>query len=801
MRNIVNFADWMKIDLHIHTNKSRETKENDYKGIFSVDILKSKLKEQNVSIFSLTDHNIINTDAYKEYLKNYTDEDPFPLIGFEADIKYGENTYHALVIFAENIVEKNEQIDILASRVEELYKGMNKKDRNITFENLIKQFNANEFLFIVHSGNHKSIIDAYKNLDIKDAQLKILVYENIGVEQGIESKIQKFNKGFQKYLKNYIKAETQVPYLDFSDNHYIEKYPCIGKDVTRQHNFYYIKGIKNYESIRLAFIDPIVRIKPESQINDLKKNLDKRCYIKNLVINGTNLQDGERIKDCELEFSPHFNVIIGGRSSGKSLLLDIIGKKISSLEFDSENKYNFDSKNQFIKSSKDANYVGQTSIESSKLIYLKQNKIIEFFLNKNLNDLAYKLNKKEEYDNLKNSFTQKKSQIEDLINTIKKVYNDEIKELIKEKYIIYEKDINNLNLTGWKFNNTCKIENKIPFDKKQELLMSLKNSLNSFISDTFWKLKDNEKDIVNQVIKLIGIKESYLNKKRINVSKKELFIKNIEKIVTLVNNSISTEAAKKDDAEKNINKIINNISNRFTNFNKLKNLLKLFEECQLYHSEYINLNNDIILTKETYYPEDIKDKNLSNYILNQIFETPNNNLFLTLISNSPIKRKQTFEKKLEKIMNEIYDSFKNTKDFLTYEDKTTSKNKSPGLNSEKYLSSILSNDNIQIIIIDQPEDNLGTTFITGSENSLVNMIRNNKFKKQIFFVTHNASIAVYGDAESIIYSENNNNEISYKQILIEDIASKDIICKNLDGGYTVFNNRSKKYNIKKINGE
>lgn len=61
------YSDWLRIDLHIHTDKSRKTKNGDYKGSFDVRTLKSKLIENKVEIFSLTDHNIINVEAYEEY--------------------------------------------------------------------------------------------------------------------------------------------------------------------------------------------------------------------------------------------------------------------------------------------------------------------------------------------------------------------------------------------------------------------------------------------------------------------------------------------------------------------------------------------------------------------------------------------------------------------------------------------------------------------------------------------------------------------------------------------------------------
>lgn len=99
--------EWMRIDLHIHTNKSAETKPNDYKGNFDVAKLKTKLTENQVRIFSLTDHNIINVQAYKDYVDLYnadtSDDKPFPLLGVEVDINHtNNNRYHALVIFKED---------------------------------------------------------------------------------------------------------------------------------------------------------------------------------------------------------------------------------------------------------------------------------------------------------------------------------------------------------------------------------------------------------------------------------------------------------------------------------------------------------------------------------------------------------------------------------------------------------------------------------------------------------------------------------------------------------------------------
>ena len=119
------YSQWLKVDLHIHTNLSKKTKDNDYKGIFSVDTLKKKLKENEVAIFSLTDHNIINVDAYKEYYESYNEiEDPLLLPGVELDLEVEHNgetkKYHTLLIFRDATIEK---INFISQTSGSFFKG------------------------------------------------------------------------------------------------------------------------------------------------------------------------------------------------------------------------------------------------------------------------------------------------------------------------------------------------------------------------------------------------------------------------------------------------------------------------------------------------------------------------------------------------------------------------------------------------------------------------------------------------------------------------------------------------------
>ncbi len=190
--------------------------------------------------------------------------------------------------------------------------------------------------------------------------------------------------------------------------------------------------------------------------------------------------------------------------------------------------------------------------------------------------------------------------------------------------------------------------------------------------------------------------------------------------------------------------------------------------------------------------EAIKSANLSDSLYVNLVNLLKNKLS---IKNHTGNDSTKLSQKINSTISDLLKLMENPKDYLAYKDDETSKSKSPGFNSEKYLGILLKNAKNKIIFIDQPEDNLGNRFIS---DELVSTIRDIKFKNQIFLVTHNPSIVVYGDAENIIIAENSENKISYKQIVLEDVASQKEICSILDGGEYIFNNRAKKYNIQRI---
>ena len=98
------------------------------------------------------------------------------------------------------------------------------------------------------------------------------------------------------------------------------------------------------------------------------------------------------------------------------------------------------------------------------------------------------------------------------------------------------------------------------------------------------------------------------------------------------------------------------------------------------------------------------------------------------------------------------------------------------------------------LIIDQPEDHLDAKFVA---EKVVNLIRDQKIKRQVIICTHNANIVVLGDSELVTsLSVENDNEVDVIQGSLENIRMRKIIYDVLEGGETAFVKREEKYGFK-----
>ena len=108
---------------------------------------------------------------------------------------------------------------------------------------------------------------------------------------------------------------------------------------------------------------------------------------------------------------------------------------------------------------------------------------------------------------------------------------------------------------------------------------------------------------------------------------------------------------------------------------------------------------------------------------------------------------------------------------------------------------MLSSTSNKPLIIDQPEDNLDSEFIY---QTLVPVLRRAKERRQVIIVTHNANIAVLGDAEQIIVLK---SDADHARIMsrgsIDHPATRAYACTILEGAEEAFRRRATIYGIER----
>ena len=127
---------------------------------------------------------------------------------------------------------------------------------------------------------------------------------------------------------------------------------------------------------------------------------------------------------------------------------------------------------------------------------------------------------------------------------------------------------------------------------------------------------------------------------------------------------------------------------------------------------------------------------------------------------------------------------------ISYHGKSLSKH-SLGQRASALILFILTQHNSDVIIVDQPEDDLDNQVIY---EELIKTIKNEKKEMQFIFATHNANIPVLGDAERVVTAEyNDDGSIGLKCGTIDLADTHDDIVNIMEGGTEAFKKRNEIY--------
>ena len=103
------------------------------------------------------------------------------------------------------------------------------------------------------------------------------------------------------------------------------------------------------------------------------------------------------------------------------------------------------------------------------------------------------------------------------------------------------------------------------------------------------------------------------------------------------------------------------------------------------------------------------------------------------------------------------------------------------------------------LLIDQPEDNLASDYINGG---LSGAIRGSKATRQTIIVTHNATIPMMADAQTVVLCRSENGKLIVRSAplegFIEGKRALDWIADITDGGKQSVQKRFRKYNFRKF---
>lgn len=765
------------IDFHIHTSDNPEKLNQKYE----IETLKDKIEEISDGeefLISLTDHNVVNKTVYLEaskVIKNL-------LLGVELHVRnFPESKpYHCHILFnLETITE--DIIDDVNGKLDELYprKIVKSSDASIPFlEGIINCFDGYEFILMPHGGQNHSTFDKSIPQGKKfDRSLERSIYYNHF--DGFTARSNQSVEETLKYFKR-IGIEGIVNLVTATDNYYPKEYPdCKAGRSASNFTPTWMLAEPTFDGLRVSLSE-------QSRLSyGEKPDLWAEC------IHRVELQN-EHI-DIDATLTPGLNVVIGGSSSGKSLIVDSIYRKIIG-DF-SESKYletPFEIENLYVD-----NPAGQHPH------YLDQNYIVKIC------DPSDKENNLEDIEILKNIFPSDKDstariqnglvvlyeQLDLLIDSVKGIeeLQNSLEKLPKLSHLIVREEIQanpikevlpddqtieSIEYTEALYDNDIRALDKIDsrlsknplIDNDRSLIEKLKEEL-----ITAYYYSELEQTVRNAIEESESTLDALMaQENRELTSKRKSFEKLLDSIKKYIRYSNQFSRSLQEIARFKIT--ID--SNRVTTSGHTLFIDNAFELTQESILEVINsmrrqehkLSNFKAVTPEALFRKNFKlrDPKITNY---------------------------------DELKNHIKDSF-NRMNSKTYRIQTSEGKEfsqlSAGWKTSIILDLILGweEDNAPLII-DQPEDNLAMAYIN---NGLIKAIKNSKTKKQIILVSHNATIPMLGDAQNVIMCKNIDNKIRIRANPLEGriggISVIDLVANVTDGGKSSIRKRVKKYNLK-----
>lgn len=762
------------IDLHIHTSDNANSLNENYDIAELVSKIKNYVGDVPFMI-SLTDHNVINKSAYLK-AKNLNLN---LILGVELHIKNREDTksYHCHIYFNSPIDEK--VIDQLNKILNNLYpdKLPSRDDENTPdIQDIINNFDAFDFLLLPHgSQKHGAFNYSIKEGENLDNAINRSIYYN--QFDGFTSRSTKGLEATHRYFERLGISEF-INLVTCSDNYSPSIYPRSHSGNDDDFIPTWMFAQPTFDGLRLSLSEGTRLVASK------ERPVRQSDYIGHVELKNEHI-------DVNVDLSEGLNVVIGGSSSGKTLFVDSLFRNI---------KQNFEGSKYVSRYGVDKINVENTS--GMTPYYISQNFIAENISDNNERSI-------DKIEILRNIFPA----------------DDEINRNITEGLNKLHKVINELLQHVEKIENSERVLNALP--NPGQLIITgevRKNALNSLMP------KPEEVDIVKYTqqqysdhLEVLDNIRLFLNQNPLvedadteidSIKQKLLQAVNAYKVYDEVS-SVLTEH--KQNVDRILKDELGQKQTRITNQEKLLTTVGEYVEAL---NKFDCCKKELINTKYSFETKEIEARGhklsvinnfsfndkvlveaLKKYLksdINTISDITPWNLMSCHFKKNP--KVESYSELVQKVYTELMDL--NTKSYkiITKDGKEFS-SLSPGWKTAIILDLILGYEqDTAPIIIDQPEDNLAVKYIN---STLTETIKAVKWNKQVIMVSHNATIPMMADAQTMVICENDGNKITIRSSALEGevFGQKvlDYIADQTDGGKTSIKKRVKKYNFKKYN--
>lgn len=293
-------SEWRRWDLHLHTASSYDY---EYKATDSDEILVQKLQDNNIVAVAITDHFVIDKDRIANLRRLSPNIVFFP--GVELRTDKGDTNIHVILIFSDTI-----DLNELVEDFNVFKRSTKKQDDN---EKIYWDYNS----IVTFAKQHDALISIHagRKANGVDNRISNSLPHNQAVKEEYATTISMFEMGqvrdFDEYRK-YVFPDIGVkPMVMGSDNHDARNYDVANK--------LWIKADVTFNGLKQIIYEPEERV----CISDTKPECKPDYYIIDKVI----LNDDEFSSE-PIYFNDKLTCIIGGKSTGKSILLHNMAKAI-----------------------------------------------------------------------------------------------------------------------------------------------------------------------------------------------------------------------------------------------------------------------------------------------------------------------------------------------------------------------------------------------------------------------------------------------------------------------------------------